>query len=72
MLERDSTFGFDDGFAFFEETAVVVEAFGDKVSAIGSYVLFGFGVVVGAKADDLLELGFGVFDVNLVISREVV
>ena len=33
---------------------------------------FGFGVVVGAKADDLLELGFGVFDVNLVISREVV
>ncbi len=72
MLERDSTFGFNDGLAFFEETAVVVESFSDKVSTIGGHVLFRFGVVVRAKADDLLELGFGVFDVNLVISREVV
>ena len=72
MLERDSAFGFDDGFAFFEETTVVVEIFCDEVSAVGGYVLFGFGVVVGAKADDLLELGFGVFDVNLVVGREVI
>ncbi len=35
-------------------------------------VLFGFGVVVGAKTYDLLELGFGVFDLYLMIVWKMV
>jgi hypothetical protein len=37
------------------------------VPTISRDVLFGFGVVVGAKTYDLLELGFGVFDLYLMI-----
>jgi hypothetical protein len=66
MFERNTAFGFNDGFAFFEEAAVVIEIFGDKVSAVSCNVLFGFSVV-GPETDHLLKLGFRVFDMYLMI-----
>ncbi len=71
IFERHTTFGIDDRFAFFKETAVVIEILGNEVTRIGNDVLRIFGVVMRRKADNLLELSKRVFDMILIFSLKV-